>query len=93
VCVAAEPGCGSIPVWEFLMPADGRSLAVVFGNEALGIEERTLAICDGRIELPMMGSKASINVGNACAAILFELASRDKREEFYRKKFSTNNED
>ena len=51
-------------------------LAVIFGNEALGVSEGALVQADGLISLPMNGSKASINVGNAAAAILYALDAR-----------------
>lgn len=51
-------------------------LAIVFGNEALGILPETLAECDGIVALPMFGEKSSINVGNAAAAILFAIIAK-----------------
>ena len=71
--VAAEPGSGAQPAWEFDYEFP---LAIVFGNEALGITEETLNAVDARIELPMTGAKASINVGNAAAAILFAIQAK-----------------
>jgi len=50
--------------------------AFVLGNEALGISQDTLALCDGFISLPALGRKNSINVGNCAAVILFECARR-----------------
>jgi 23S rRNA (guanosine2251-2'-O)-methyltransferase len=46
--------------------------AFVFGNEALGINEDTLKICDEFICLPSLGRKNSINVANCCSAVIFE---------------------
>lgn len=51
-------------------------LALVLGNEALGILPETLAECDGVVSLPMLGAKSSINVGNAAAAILYAILAR-----------------
>lgn len=66
--LAAEPGPESVFAWEkeYEFP-----LAIVFGNEALGVSPEALAEVDGLIGLPMLGQKASINVGNAAAAILY----------------------
>ena len=50
-------------------------LALVFGNEALGILPETLELADGVVELPMFGEKSSINVGNAAAAILYAVVA------------------
>lgn len=50
--------------------------AFVLGNEALGISEEALALCDSFIALPALGMKNSINVGNCGAVILFECVRR-----------------
>lgn len=50
--------------------------AFVLGNEALGISQEALALCDGFISLPALGRKNSINVGNCAAVILFECTRR-----------------
>ncbi|MCQ2379755.1 MAG: hypothetical protein MJ025_02380 [Victivallaceae bacterium] len=60
----------SVTVWE---RSYARPLALVFGNEALGILPETLETVDGVVALPMLGQKTSINVGNAAAAILYEI--------------------
>ncbi len=53
------------PIWhiEFRYP-----LALVFGNEALGISPKTLDKCDAYACLPVFGRKNSLNVAN-CAAV------------------------
>lgn len=53
-------------------------LALVLGNEALGIAPETLELCDGLVDLPMFGSKESINVGNAAAAILYSVIAKTR---------------
>ena len=75
LCADALPG--STPAWEkdYEYP-----LALVFGNEALGILPETLALADGIVSLPMFGEKSSINVGNAAAAILYAVVARRKQE-------------
>ena len=47
-------------------------LALVLGNEALGVSPEALAACDGVICLPALGCKNSINVGNCAAVCMFE---------------------
>lgn len=61
---------GAVEVWK--RSYSGR-IAIVAGNEALGISGEALALCDGAIKLPMFGQKASVNVGNAVAAALFAI--------------------
>ena len=72
--LAAEPLPGSVPAWkrDYKFP-----LAVIFGNEALGVHPETLEVVDGLVSLPMHGEKASINVGNAAAAILYAIESKE----------------
>ena len=54
-----------------------KPLAIVFGNEALGVAEDTLKCVDKIVSLPMLGEKASINVGNAAAAIMYAVAAKN----------------
>jgi tRNA G18 (ribose-2'-O)-methylase SpoU len=74
--LAAEPGGGeSSLAWnrEYKYP-----LAVIFGNEALGVHPEALKMVDGLVSLPMNGAKASINVSNAASAIMFAADARKK---------------
>jgi len=56
-------------VWEitFNFP-----VALVFGNEALGIEEDTLEQCDLIARLPAFGHKNSLNVANCAAVVVYQ---------------------
>ncbi len=44
-------------------------VAIVFGNEALGVSAEVMGLCDAFVEIPMYGFKNSINVAAACAVI------------------------
>ena len=57
-------------------------LALVFGNEALGIDPETIKECDGVINLPMLGFKESINVGNCAAAVLYAIIAKTREFSF-----------
>ena len=48
-------------------------LALIFGNEALGISQNLLKYCDEFISLPMFGFKNSINVSNCTSAVLYHI--------------------
>ena len=50
-----------------------RPVAVVFGNEVTGINEKTLGRCDAVVRIPMQGYKNSINVATAFGVILYEI--------------------
>lgn len=66
--IAIEPTENSVCPWDFEWQFP---CAVIFGNEALGVREETLSLCDAVVGLPMLGEKASINVGNCAAVILY----------------------
>ena len=69
--LAAEPG-GS-EAWEMDFPSP---LAIIFGNEALGVSADALEKADGIVSLAMHGGKASVNVGNAAAAITYAIDAK-----------------
>lgn len=52
---------------------DDENIAVVFGNEVTGVEQSTIALCDGVIEIPQLGMKHSLNVATAAGVVLWEL--------------------
>jgi TrmH family RNA methyltransferase len=52
----------------------GRRTAVVFGNEARGSGEETLAACDARVTIPLRGRAESLGVAAAAAVVLSWLA-------------------
>lgn len=56
-------------------------LALVFGNEAVGIEQHTLALCDGAIEIPQFGTKHSFNISVSVGIVLWELFNKIKMHE------------
>lgn len=68
--VAAEAVPGSPCAWDFDYKFP---LAVVFGNEALGVSQDALDACDAVVSLPMLGVKSSINVGNCAAVVLYAI--------------------
>jgi tRNA G18 (ribose-2'-O)-methylase SpoU len=51
----------------------GEKMAVVFGNEVTGVEQSTIALCDGCIEIPQLGMKHSLNIATAAGVVLWEL--------------------
>ena len=47
-------------------------LALVLGNELIGVDTQVLDACDGVVSIPMFGVKNSINVATAGAIVLWE---------------------
>lgn len=50
-----------------------KKIAVVFGNEVSGVEQSTIAACDGCIEIPQLGMKHSLNISVAAGIVLWEI--------------------
>ncbi len=54
-----------------------QSIALVFGNEHLGVSEEIRNLCDGNFIIPQFGMIRSLNISVACAISIYE-ASRQK---------------
>ena len=50
-----------------------KDIVLIVGNEVDGIEKGILDICDEIIEIPMLGSKESLNVSVATGVVLYSL--------------------
>ena len=51
-------------------------IAVIFGNEVTGVEQSTIHLCNGCIEIPQLGMKHSLNIATAVGVVLWELVRR-----------------
>ena len=69
---ALEQAENSKALNEFKTGADEK-VAVIMGNEVSGVEQSTIALCDGCIEIPQLGMKHSLNVSVAAGVVLWEL--------------------
>ena len=63
-----EQSDGAIQLPEFSSPA---RLALIVGREVEGLEPEILDLCDGTVEIPMLGKKESFNVVQAAAMALY----------------------
>jgi tRNA G18 (ribose-2'-O)-methylase SpoU len=68
---ALEQAEGSVSLEQFIRKED--KIAVVLGNEVEGVADEVLALCDGCIEIPQLGSKHSLNVSVAAGIVLWKL--------------------
>jgi tRNA G18 (ribose-2'-O)-methylase SpoU len=79
---AVEQVQGSIELQD-LSYTPGEKIALVFGNEADGVQENLIPLCKGAIEIPQMGMKHSLNISVAVGVVLWELCrdgmSQDER--------------
>ena len=71
--VAVETLETACDAWKFDYP---EKIALVLGNEALGISPDALELCDAAVSLPMFGTKVSINVGNCAAVVLYMIVAK-----------------
>lgn len=69
---AVEQASHSVALQQFSCSTDER-VAVIFGNEVTGVEDSTLLLCDGCIEIPQLGMKHSLNIATAAGVVLWEL--------------------
>ncbi len=53
-----------------------QKLAVIFGNEVTGVEQSSILLCDGCIEIPQLGMKHSLNIATAAGVVLWEMVRK-----------------
>ncbi len=58
---------------EKLPGLNGSKRAFVFGNEVSGVEQKTIELCDGCVEIPQFGMKHSLNISVAAGIVLWEV--------------------
>lgn len=69
---AVEQDKRSTPLFDFAPPKN-QPLALVLGNEVLGISPASLKLCDAILEIPMHGKKESLNVSVTAGIAMFSL--------------------
>lgn len=57
-----------------LQTTPAEKIAVILGNEVSGVEQETIALCDGCIEIPQLGMKHSLNIATAAGIMLWKLS-------------------
>jgi tRNA G18 (ribose-2'-O)-methylase SpoU len=57
-----------------------KRIAVIFGNEVTGVEQSTILMCNGCIEIPQLGMKHSLNIATAAGVVLWELIRKRIKE-------------
>ncbi len=59
-------------------PTRFEKIAVVFGNEVKGVQQKVVDICDGSIEIPQFGTKHSFNVSVSAGIVLWDIFKKLK---------------
>lgn len=60
-------------------PASGEKVALVFGNEVKGVQQKVVNLCDGAIEIPQFGTKHSFNVSVSAGIVLWDIFQKMKK--------------
>ena len=55
-----------------------KKYALVFGNEVFGVSQEAVAICDGCIEIPQLGTKHSLNISVSAGIAVWDLFQKMK---------------
>ena len=71
--VAIEVTDKAVPLFQYDWP---KPVAVVFGNEVNGINDKNLKRCDAVVSIPMHGYKNSMNVATAFGVVTYEILRR-----------------
>lgn len=73
-------------IWALEIPGDDvighdlpkpEKLVLILGNEVLGVSDELRALCDRCVEIPMHGTKQSLNVSVAAGIALYALNGKD----------------
>lgn len=57
-------------------PSKKEKIALVFGNEVKGVQQKIVDLCDGAIEIPQFGTKHSFNVSVSGGIVLWDIFSK-----------------
>jgi len=72
--LAGEAEAELAPTLDAIGP--GRAVALVLGAEGPGLRDKTRTTCDALVKIPFRGAFGSLNVSNAAAVALYEVARR-----------------
>jgi len=75
---AVEQVENSISLTDF-NPFKDEKIALVFGNEVMGVQQHVVDCCDGAIEIPQYGIKHSFNVSVSAGIVLWDISTKMRR--------------
>lgn len=75
--LAIEQVESAIFLQDFVVEKD-KKYALVFGNEVFGVSQEAVAICDGCIEIPQLGTKHSLNISVSAGIVVWDLFQKMK---------------
>ena len=74
--IAIEQTHESIPLLEYNFVGIDSKIALVLGHEVFGISDNVLELCDLAIEVPMFGTKHSLNISVCAGIVIWDMAKR-----------------
>ena len=77
IVLAIEQVESAIFLQDFKVEKD-KKYALVFGNEVFGVSQEAVAICDGCIEIPQLGTKHSLNISVSAGIVVWDLFKKMK---------------
>jgi len=75
--LAIEQVESAVFLQDFTVEKD-KKYALVFGNEVFGVSQEAIAICDGCIEIPQLGTKHSLNISVSAGIVVWDLFKKMK---------------
>ena len=75
--LAIEQVQDAVLLQEFVVDTS-KKYALVFGNEVFGVSQKAVAMCDGCIEIPQLGTKHSLNISVSAGIVIWDLFSKMK---------------
>jgi tRNA G18 (ribose-2'-O)-methylase SpoU len=54
-------------------PIKNKKYALVFGNEVFGVSQDAIALCEGTIEIPQLGTKHSLNISVSAGIVVWDI--------------------
>ena len=64
-------------------PATSEKIALVFGNEVKGVQQKVVDLCDGAVEIPQFGTKHSFNISVSAGIVLWDVFQKINTEEHF----------
>lgn len=74
---AIEQTKNSISLDQFSPPQS--KIALIFGHEVKGVQQKVIDLCDDSIEIPQMGTKHSFNVSVSAGIVLWDIITKSKQ--------------
>lgn len=72
ITLAIEQVENAVFLQDFKVEKD-KKYALIFGNEVYGVSQEAVAICDGCIEIPQLGTKHSLNISVSVGIVVWDL--------------------